>query len=348
MVIIEIVATLRRCVNETIRSDSVAMIYSVRHITRFRYSRPISESVMEVRMQPRRDETQHCLSFELTTEPAARITAGRDYLGNIVHHFDVLRPHTELTITAQALVTPITVPPPITALGPDAWQELDALANAGDNVEMLIPSHFARPTMLLHELARELEITRRDDPLSLLREITARLHETLTYAPRSTEVDSPIDVALHQRRGVCQDYAHIMIALVRELGIPCRYVSGYLYHRRDDPSSAAPDATHAWIEALLPQLGWIGFDPTNNAPVGDRHIRVAVGRDYADVPPTRGVFKGQAETELGVAVQVRQADEQAVDDELLLVMKPLSPPSEAGAQPEQQQQMIDFSNVAAL
>jgi transglutaminase-like putative cysteine protease len=138
---------------------------------------------------------------------------------------------------------------------------------------------------------------------------------------------------------VCQDYTHIMIALVRELGIPCRYVSGYLYHRRDDTSSSAPDATHAWVEALLPGLGWVGFDPTNNTPVAERHIRVAVGRDYADVPPTRGVFKGQADTELGVAVQVRLADEQAVDDELLLVMKPLSPPAHAGEQPEQQQQM---------
>lgn len=315
-------------------------MYSVRHITRFRYNAPISESVMEVRMQPRRDETQHCLSFELTTEPVTRITASRDYLGNIVHHFDVLRPHTELTITAQAVVTTMASPPGA-ALDPGAWAELDALNNAGDEIEMLIPSQFARPTPLLHAFAQELDITRRADPLSLLYEIGAKLHHALTYTPQSTQVDSPIDVALSQRRGVCQDYAHIMIALVRELGMPCRYVSGYLYHRRDDPAHAAPDATHAWIEALLPRLGWVGFDPTNNTPVGERHIRVAVGRDYADVPPTRGVFKGQADTELGVAVQVRLADEQTVDDELLLVMKPLSPVKHVGEQreqPEQQQQ----------
>ncbi len=203
---------------------------------------------------------------------------------------------------------------------------------------MLIPSHFARPTPLLRELAHELAIGRRDDPLSLLREITAKIHHTFTYAPRSTRVDSPIDVALSQRRGVCQDYTHITIALARELGIPCRYVSGYLYDPRDDTSRDGADATHAWVEALLPGLGWVGFDPTNNTPVAERHIRVAVGRDYADVPPTRGVFKGQADTELGVAVQVRLADERAVDEELLLVMKPLSPPTHAGEQPEQQQQ----------
>ncbi len=312
-------------------------MYLVRHITRFRYSQPVSESVMEVRMQPRRDEAQHCLAFELTTNPTARITASRDYLGNIVHHFDILQPHTQLTITAQALVTTMAAPPR-TPLGPGAWGELDALANAGDYVQMLIPSHFARPTPLLREFVHELEIARRDDPLTLLDEISEKLHHALTYTPQSTRVDSPIDVALRQRQGVCQDYTHIMIALVRELGIPCRYVSGYLYHRRDDRSNAAPDATHAWVEALLPQLVWVGFDPTNNTPVGERHIRVAIGRDYADVPPTRGIFKGQADTELGVAVQVRLADEQPVDDELLLVMKPLSPPEHAGEQPEQQQQ----------
>jgi transglutaminase-like putative cysteine protease len=313
--------------------------YNVRHVTRFRYSAPITESVMEVRMQPRREGPQHCLSFELTTEPQTRITASRDYLGNIVHHFDILRPHDELTITAKALVS-IADPAALPTLDPQSWHAIDVLSDDADAIDMLIPSHFARPTPLLHQLAREFELTRRDDPLSLLRELTQRLHETLTYAPQSTRVDSPIDDALRQRQGVCQDFAHIMIALVRELGIPCRYISGYLYHRGGEDALVGVDASHAWVEALLPGLGWIGFDPTNNAPVGDRHILVAVGRDYADVPPTRGVFKGDADTELGVAVHVAPADEVTTDDELLLVMKPLSPPRHMGEQPEQQQQAL--------
>ena len=314
------------------------MMYSIRHLPRFRYSTPVTESVMEVRMQPRRDEVQHCLSFELTTDPNTRITTSRDYLGNIVHHFDVLRSHTELTITAQALVTSTATV--LTATLPaKAWDDLDTLVNENDYVEMLIPSQFVQPTPLLRELGQELSIWRRADPLTVLREVTAKIYDTFMYTPRSTRVDSPIDEALSKRQGVCQDFTHIMIALVRELGIPCRYVSGYLYHQRTDQSSRSPDATHAWVEALLPELGWVGFDPTNNTPVAERHIRVAVGRDYADVPPTRGVFKGQADTELGVGVQVRLADEQAVDEELLLVMKPLSPPDTAGEQPEQQQQI---------
>jgi transglutaminase-like putative cysteine protease len=298
------------------------MEYIVRHVTRFRYSTPISESVMEVRMQPRRENHQHCLSFELTTEPRARITASRDYLGNIVHHFDVPERHTQLTITAQALVSLSAAPLP-TDLPPSAWDELDALVADGDALDMLIPSEFARPTPLLRDLARELNIARRDDPLTLLRAINAALHETLTYTPASTEVDSPIDDALRLRRGVCQDYAHIMIALVRDLRIPCRYVSGYLYRPAADPAPDGPatDATHAWVEALLPGLGWVGFDPTNNTIAADQHIRVAIGRDYADVPPTRGVFKGQARTELAVAVQVALADTTLLDDELLLVTR---------------------------
>jgi transglutaminase-like putative cysteine protease len=156
--------------------------------------------------------------------------------------------------------------------------------------------------------------------------------------PQSTKVDSPIDDALRTRQGVCQDYAHIMIALVRDLGIPCRYVSGYVYQDSSDPNGERPVATHAWVEALLPGLGWIGFDPTNNSVVGDEHITVAIGRDYADVPPTRGVFKGHADTELGVAVHVARGESIPADDELLLVMKRLSPPEHDGEQPQQQQQ----------
>ena len=194
------------------------------------------------------------------------------------------------------------------ALDPKAWDETDALSRNDDSFEMLMPSHFAHSSELLDELARELNVVRRDDPLSLLREINTRLHDTFDYAQQTTSVDSPIDEALRARKGVCQDFAHIMIALVRSLGIPCRYVSGYLFHRREVRDRSAADATHAWVEALLPGLGWVGFDPTNNLMAGERHIRTAIGRDYDDVPPTRGVLKGEAESELTVDVQVTTFD----------------------------------------
>jgi transglutaminase-like putative cysteine protease len=121
-------------------------------------------------------------------------------------------------------------------------------------------------------------------------------------------VDSPIDDALKARAGVCQDLAHIMIAMARRVGIPCRYVSGYLSPSRDGHDRSVDGATHAWAEAWLPPLGWVGFDPTNDVLAGDRHVRVAVGRDYGDVPPTRGVFRGEAASELSVLVTVSLSD----------------------------------------
>jgi transglutaminase-like putative cysteine protease len=132
-----------------------------------------------------------------------------------------------------------------------------------------------------------------------------------------------------------------MLALLREMGIPCRYVSGYLYYPRDDHNDrSAQDATHAWVEALLPEVGWVGFDPTNNLICGERHIRVAIGRDYADVPPTRGVFKGDAETELSVAVRVVLASEPATETEANLTAAwtkaTLAEGEDASAQQQQQ------------
>jgi transglutaminase-like putative cysteine protease len=281
------------------------MNYTVRHITRFHYSAPISESVMEAHMQPRTEGYQRCLTFDLSVNPRAHVHHYRDYLGNNVHHFDVPRPHTRLTITAESLVEIRHAPLLPEALGAEAWADLDAEVAQGDYWDMLAPSQFVQATPLVVQLARELNIkARRDDPLSLLRELNAAIYETFDYDPDSTEVDSPIDHALESRKGVCQDFTHIMTALVRGLQIPCRYVSGYLFTGAEDHDRSAEDATHAWVEAYLPGPGWVGFDPTNNLIAADRHIRVAIGRDYADVPPTRGVFKGAAETELSVAVQV--------------------------------------------
>jgi transglutaminase-like putative cysteine protease len=159
-------------------------------------------------------------------------------------------------------------------------------------------------------LARELGVhTRRGrDPLQIMQELNNELYESFSYVRASTEVDSPIEDALRSRQGVCQDFAHIMIALVRPLRIPCRYVSGYLYRDSEHHDRSGEGATHAWVEALLPGLGWVGFDPTNNLAAGNRHIRTAIGRDYADVPPTHGVMKGSAETELLVRVRVTPSE----------------------------------------
>jgi transglutaminase-like putative cysteine protease len=197
-------------------------------------------------------------------------------------------------------------PLPYSLLG-DPWTELDRITATGDYWEMLMPSQFSKPTEALRGLAKELGVERRADPLTVVRELNASIYNWFEYVPNSTKVDSPIDEAIMAHKGVCQDFTHIMIAMVRALRIPCRYVSGYLFHHgKDDRSSEG--ATHAWVEALLPELGWVGFDPTNNLVASDRHVRTAIGRDYADVPPTKGVFKGKVESALSVAVNVAPSD----------------------------------------
>ena len=295
------------------------MYYSIRHLTKFRYSAHVSESLMEARMQPRSDGAQRCLSFQLMVQPKARVQFYRDYLGNMVHHFDVPGRHKQLSIVADALVD---VQPALSlpaSLGENDCDEMEYMIAAGDYIEMLMPSHFGQSTELLEKFARELDVESRDkarqrDPLELVLNLNALLYSKIAYVPKSTQVDSPIDHALESRRGVCQDFAHIMIGLTRRIGIPCRYVSGYLFHKEGERSKEG--ATHAWIETLLPTLGWVGFDPTNNVIVGDRHVRTSVGRDYADVPPTKGVFKGSAESQLLVAVHVAPSDAPPVDPDL--------------------------------
>lgn len=283
--------------------------YSIRHLTRFRYTQPVSESIMEVRMHPRSDSNQHCLSFSLSVSPRCRVFTYRDQYGNNVHHFDIPGEHDQLVIIAESLVEQQPQSELPGFLSPDAWDALDAMIADGDYGEMLLPSTFAKPTPELLELADKLNVVRRDDPLLVIQELNRSLYDYFDYVPRSTRVDSPIDEAIANHAGVCQDFAHTMIALLRHIGIPARYVSGYLYRSREDHDRSTPDVSHAWVEAFLPYLNWVGFDPTNDLVAYNRHIRTAIGRDYADVPPTHGIYRGSTESELYVAVQVQASAE---------------------------------------
>src|SRR5262245_22693629 len=187
--------------------------YTVRQSNRFAYSAPIRQSVVEVRMQPRSDGRQRCLRFELTPQPRARVFAHQDALGNVVHHFDIPSRHARLSITADAIVDMLPAPPIPEGLPMEAWDELDGEAAAGERWHMLNPSRFARETPLLAELSEELRWRRDADPLTMMRRLNFALFHAFTYAPRQTHVDSPIDDALKARAGVCQDLAHIMIAM---------------------------------------------------------------------------------------------------------------------------------------
>jgi transglutaminase-like putative cysteine protease len=286
------------------------MFYAVRHFTQFRYSRPVRQSVMEVRMQPRSENTQRCFTFQLSVSPRARIFSYTDHLGNLIHHFDIPGAHQQLTIVADTLVDVEPLLDLPDKLGDGAWEQLDQLIGEEDYWDMLMPSQFARSSPELEAFEKELGVSSRNgrDPLVLLRDLNTGIYNAFSYVRESTTVDSPIEDALRTRAGVCQDLAHIMIAIVRNLRIPCRYVSGYLHHGAEDDDRSADSATHAWVEALLPRLGWVGFDPTNNVLAGSRHIRTAIGRDYADVPPTVGTLKGKADSAMQVRVRVTPSE----------------------------------------
>ena len=320
------------------------MHYTIRHITKFAYESPISESVMEVRMQPRSDGWQHCIRFGLSTTPLSRVRMYQDSDGNIVHHFNVPGRHSRLTITAEAFVE-CTEPVPLPDdLGAEAWEKMDVETECGEYWHSLNPSPFAKRTALLDELAAEIGLARGVNPVVTVRQIMTDIFTRFEYRPLSTRVDSPIDDALASKQGVCQDFAHIMIALVRQVGIPCRYVSGYLF-QPNEIAGSLEGATHAWVEAWMMDRGWVGFDPTHNVAAGEHHIRVAVGRDYADVPPTRGVFKGLSAVKSELAVAVSVGTTQVFGEPTAFVpwmsreaASPLENADSASQQQQQQQQ----------
>lgn len=290
------------------------MYYAITHLTKYQYSEPITDSVMEVRKQPRSDGLQRSVRFSLEISPEAKVLSHRDYLGNTIHTFDIPSPHERLAIRSEAIAEVRSAPPLPDRLPESAWDEIEAQYSDRDYYDMLLPGRYTKETDLLKQFAQEIGWKRAGDPLTLLHNLNTTIYNSFEYRQHVTRVDSPIDIALEARRGVCQDFAHIMITLCRNIGIPSRYVSGYLFHREDVGDRSDVDASHAWVEAWLPDLGWVGFDPTNNLVVADRHVRVSIGRDYAEAAPVRGVFKGDAQTKLEVRVHVYQLDELPVDD----------------------------------
>jgi transglutaminase-like putative cysteine protease len=300
------------------------MLYDIRHVTEYAYDEPVRESVMELWMQPRPGHGHHLISFELDVEPRAQIFSYADSFGNSVKHFYVPFPHRRLSITAHSVVEARAPPLQPQEVGTEEWARLTSEQVTGDCWDFLRPHGFAAPTQALEAFCRERGVheLKSLDPLAAVRELNAVIYRGIGYQSGVTAADSPIDEALLAGRGVCQDFAHIMLAICRGWGVPARYVSGYLATRQDEGDRSDPLATHAWVEVFLPSMRWVGFDPTNNTAAGERHIPVAIGRDYSDVPPSRGVFKGDAESQLFVGVSVRPTSAAPEEPEFLKLGAP--------------------------
>ncbi|WP_419255681.1 transglutaminase family protein [Caulobacter sp. ErkDOM-YI] len=300
------------------------MLLEIRHVTQYHYERPVRESLMELWMQPQKTARQRLISFELEINPAAQVFSYADSFGNAVYHFDVPHPHDKLTIVARSAVETESPGERPDALDMGEWDRLRSEFVRGECFDFLRMHGFVETTEALDAFVNEhsLDDLRRKDPLTAMRMLSATIYQAFEYQPGVTDADSPIDLALSAGRGVCQDFAHIMLAICRSWNIPARYVSGYLFTDRDAGDRSDPDATHAWVEVFLPSLRWVGFDPTNNMMTGERHVAVAVGRDYADVTPSRGVYKGDSDSELAVGVSVRRARAAVAEPEFLRMARP--------------------------
>ncbi len=235
------------------------------------------------------------------------MNAEADSFGNTKHVLNIHREHRALTITARSAVEqmpPATLPE---SLRDDAWAEIRQWQGSFTLWDFTQPSALTRHSPALAAFVDRLGIEPVGDPLHALQRLSSTLYGSFEYVPGSTSAVSPVDHILETGRGVCQDYAHAMIAIARSWGVPARYVSGYLHiadpDRADDPLPQT--ASHAWVECKLPELGWVGFDATNDSLAGQGHIRLAVGRDYGDVAPTSGILRGGGESRIEVEVQVR-------------------------------------------
>ncbi len=276
--------------------------YTIRHELKFTYESAVTGSVITLFLAPARNLSQLVRSFSLGTDPGGAIFTFIGSYGNRGHFFDRPSPHRELQIRALSEVDVVRQPPLPKSLDALSWTSLESAIRAPQQWMMLQPSHFARPSSAkLKRFMNEFGIEKGSTPLNSIRNLKAALRAAFVYEPGSTSAQSPIDHILEGGRGVCQDYAHVMISILRSWGIPSRYVSGYL---GPDNNAVEHNESHAWVECWLPDAGWFGVDPVNDDDCDERHIRVAIGRDYGDVPPVRGVFSGALNSELVTHVEV--------------------------------------------
>lgn len=293
------------------------MLLRINHRTRFVYDQPAHDSHNELRLRPLEDAGQRCLEFELRIDQPAAVISYRDFFGNHAHSVSVSAPHCELTIVAHSLVERPDAP---RQTSPEmVFRDFlaDDDAHVRDYCEFLNPSYYVPFSERLQKLFWMARPADTEDVGLYVARIVAWVRDQFDYQKARTHVHSSLDDILKSGSGVCQDFAHLTIGLLRLAGVPARYVSGYLAPTIS-PTGDAPlgeQASHAWLEAWLPNAGWTGFDPTHRYRTDERHVRVAVGRDYADVPPLKGMYRSNATSQvMTVDLNVEHASEAGVAD----------------------------------
>ncbi|WP_280236519.1 transglutaminase family protein [Nocardia cyriacigeorgica] len=268
------------------------------HTTGYVYDAPVTRSFNEARLTPRADSRQNVILNRVETVPATRSYRYTDYWGTAVTAFDLHAPHTELEVTGASVVETEPFTRPAEEL---SWDQLGDERIRDRFDEMLAATTYVPRERKLAAVSRQL--ARGVAPAKAVVRAAEWVHREMRYLAGTTSVHTSAVQAFAERQGVCQDYAHLTLLLLRNMGIPSRYVSGYL-HPHPDAEIGATTAgqSHAWIEAWTGM--WWGYDPTNNIPVTEQHVSVGVGRDYADVPPLKGIFSGGGSTDLEVVVEI--------------------------------------------
>lgn len=285
------------------------MRLSIRYVTRFSYESMVRESANELRACPATDHRQQLRSYRVTTTPTARLLSTTDYWGTRVDAFQIRTPHDHLEIVAESIVETLPVARMAASPRMQALQDPEFVTRHLEYLQRT--SHTSWEQSVATEAQRRAE-TVGDDVVGVVLALHRTVGTALTYAPGATYVGVDVDQVLARREGVCQDFAHLVIAFCRSLGIPARYVSGYFF-ASDDATGEEPGddtvivQTHAWVEVAIPGAGWWALDPTNHQEVGERHVKIGHGRDYDDVSPLRGVFSGPPFHQLDVMVEMRRA-----------------------------------------
>ena len=281
-------------------------LFEIRYRSLFRYPQPVWDSHNVLRASPCSDEHQILLSYKLQVAPVARVVSYPDYFGTRVDLFGVARPHRELEVMAEMRVAMHGTP---RAAPPDAHGSRLEPAFVEAHHEYLTPSAHTDFAEGVCREAREVVSGCGDDASAVGSTLAAHVAKTFQYVPGATHVGIDVNELQRSRRGVCQDFAHYLIALCRAVGLPARYVSGYLFATRGDQSAEplrgeVTVQTHSWVEMALPGVGWWPLDPTNRLPVGARHVKIGHGRDYDDVQPLRGLYHGPFQHSLEVSVRM--------------------------------------------
>ncbi|MBY6676157.1 MULTISPECIES: transglutaminase family protein [unclassified Rhodococcus (in: high G+C Gram-positive bacteria)] len=268
------------------------------HTTGYNYDAPVTSSYNEARLTPRSDTRQNVILNRVETDPATRSYRYTDYWGTAVTAFDLHAPHTSLEVAGSSVVETDAFVPPEETLD---WEDLAADPVVDRFNELLGHSTYVPRNRQLTSVAKKL--AKDLGPYDAVVAVCDWVNQEMSYVPGTTGVHTSAVEAWAEKKGVCQDYAHLTLVLLRSIGIPARYVSGYLHPNAEAVvGDSVEGQSHAWIEAWTGS--WWGYDPTNGVPVNEQHVSVGIGRDYADVPPLKGIFSGGGSTELDVVVEI--------------------------------------------